>query len=358
MITFPTLPGVDINLYLLIFLCLGTGILSGFTGVGGAFIMMPALVALGFPANFAVGTSLAWVLGNSIIGAFSHRKLGNVDMKLGLVTIAAALGGVEAGVRIVDWAKSHGLADEVILSISIVMLLSVGSYSLLESTTKKKALDQRLERGVSSQPDTNGSISLPQKLQKAPLPPRIHFSQSGITISLWIVLAVGFFIGLMIGILGVGGGFILVPALIYVIGLPSFMAVGTSLFQMIFSSAYGCIRHTMDGNVIIFASVIMLLASSFGVQFGASVTRYVHGVSVRFVLGATIILAGIGTLLKLLSILSDEPVAWLDVSSLAVIFGGIGLAVIMILALFFMGIRYHRGKPVAAWVRSLVARDK
>ena len=94
MITFAEMSGVDINIFLLVFIGLGAGILSGFAGVGGAFIVTPALIILGFPANFAVGTSLLWVMGNSVVGAFRHGKLGNVDMKLGLVLLVAAMSGM------------------------------------------------------------------------------------------------------------------------------------------------------------------------------------------------------------------------------------------------------------------------
>ncbi len=112
------LPEIDINIFLLVFLGLGVGTLSGFAGVGGGFFMTPALIVLGFPASFAVGTSLAWIVGNAIVGAFRHRKLGNVDMKLGLVMIVAAMSGTEVGVRIVNWAKNTSLADEMVLSNS------------------------------------------------------------------------------------------------------------------------------------------------------------------------------------------------------------------------------------------------
>ena len=113
MITFPELPGVDINILLLVFVGFGAGILSGFAGVGGAFIVTPALIILGFPANFAVGTGLAWVMGSSIVGAFRHRKLGNVDVKLGLVILVAAMGGMEVGVRILNLTRDAGLVDEM-----------------------------------------------------------------------------------------------------------------------------------------------------------------------------------------------------------------------------------------------------
>lgn len=349
------LPGIDINVFLLVFISLGAGILSGFAGVGGAFIVMPALIMLGFPANFAVGTSLIWVIGNSIVGAFRHGKLGNVDIQLGLVMILASMGGVEVGVRIVNWVRDIGLADEVVLSISICMLLVVGLYTLLESIKRKRQLDKLLEKGGKPPPNIRAT-SLSQKLQSINMPPMLHFTKSGVTISLWIISAVGFLVGTMVGILGVGGGFIMVPALVYLIGLPSFTAVGTSLFQIVFSAAYGSIRHTMSGNVIIFASFIMMVVSSIGVQFGALVTRYVRGVSVRFVLGISILMAAIGAILKLLSILLKEADTWLEIGSLAVTFSGIGLAVAIIVALFIAATRYHHDQHIPIWVKSLVAK--
>ena len=356
MITFPELPGIDINIFLLIFIGLGAGILSGFAGVGGAFVVAPALIILGFPANFAVGTSLLWVMGNSIMGALRHRKLGNVDMKLGLVLVVAAMSGMEVGVRILNWARNIGLADEVVLSISICMLLIVGVYTLWEGVIRKRQLDKMLEK-KERLPPAMRAASLSQKLQSINIPPRLHFAKSGVTISLWIILAVGFVIGMIAGVIGVGGGFIMVPSLVYLVGLPSFMAVGTDLFQIIFSAAYGSIRHTMSGNVIIFAAFIMVVASSLGVRFGVSVTNYVRGVSVRIILGISILLFAVGTILKLLSILLEEAITWLEVGSLAVTFGSMGLIVIMILALFIAALRYWSGRHIPTWVESLVAKE-
>jgi len=354
-ITFPLIPGVDINVFLLIFVGLGAGILSGFTGVGGAFIVVPALIILGFPANFAVGTSLTWVVGNSVVGAFRHKKLGNVDMQLGLVMIVAVMGGIEMGVRIINWVRDIGLADEVVLSISICMLLAVGIYTLWECIGRKRYLDKVLEKGEKPPPAMRAT-SLSQKLHSIKISPMLHFSKSGITISLWVILVVGFIVGMIVGIIGVGGGFIMVPALVYLIGLPSFMAVGTDLFQIVFSAAYGCIRHTMSGNVVIFAALIMIIVSSIGIQFGALVTRYVRGLSVRFVLSITVLISAIGAILKLLSILLEKATTGLEIGSLAVTFSGMGLAVIIILALFIMATRYHHGQPIPTWLESLVAR--
>ncbi len=355
MLIFPSLPGIEINLFLLISIGISAGILSGFTGVGGAFIVMPALIILGFPANLAVGTSLTWVVGNSIIGVFRHRSLGNVDIKLGLILLVAAMGGVEMGVRIINWVRDIGLADEVVLLISICLLLIVGIYTLLECVKRKRHLDNILRKGEAPPPAMRAT-SFSRKLQSIKLPPMINFYRSEVTISLWIILAIGFLVGIVMGIIGVGGGFIMVPALVYLIGLPSFIAVGTDLFQIIFSAAYGSIRHTMSGNVLIFVSLIMLVASSIGVQVGALVTRYVRGVSARFVLGITIIMAAISSILKLLSIVTEEATAYLEIYSRVVIFSGMGLAVIMILLLFFAAIRYRRGQYIPAWVESLVAK--
>jgi len=356
MITFPELPGIDISIFLLIFIGLGAGILSGFAGVGGAFIVTPALIILGFPANFAVGTSLTWVMGNSVVGALRHGKLGNVDTKLGLVLLVAAMSGMEVGVKILNWTRDIGLANEVVLSISICMLLIVGVYTLLECSARKRQLDKMLARGEKLPPAMRAAY-LSQKLQSINIPPMLHFAKSGVTISLWIILLVGFLIGMLAGLIGVGGGFIMVPSLVYLVGLPSFMAVGTDLFQIIFSAAYGSIRHTMSGNVIIFAAFIMVIASSIGVRFGVLVTRYVRGVSLRCTLGISILLFAVGTILKLSSILLEKATSWLEIGSLAVTFGGMGLIVIMVLALFIVARRYKSGRHIPAWVESLVAKE-
>jgi uncharacterized membrane protein YfcA len=353
MIVFPELSGIDINLPLLVFVGLGAGILSGFSGVGGAFIITPVLIILGFPANLAVGTGLAWVVGNSLVAALRHGRLGNVDIKLGIVMVVVSMGGMEVSVRILNFMRDSGLADEVVLAIAIFLLITVGSYTVLESLSRKRELDEIVQTGGEAPPAMRAS-SLSRKLQSIAIPPMLHFHKSEVTISVWLVLIIGFFVGMLGGIIGVGGGFIMVPALVYFIGLPSFIAVGTSLFQIIFTAAYGCIRHTISGNVVIFAAFIMLIASSIGVQLGVVVTRYVRGVSVRFILGVSILLAAVGSILKLVSVLANGGAAWAEAASLVVTFSGLGLTVIMILALFIVALRYRRGYSIPGWLESLV----
>ncbi len=348
--------GLEINTFLLVFVGLAVGILSGFVGVGGGYLMTPALIILGLPANFAVGTSLSWLVGNSIIGTLRHRQLGNIDMKLGSLMVAGMMCGVEVGVRLLNLTKSIGVTDVVVLSTSTVILVVVGTHTFKEVRKRKAQLDKVLKRR-GKLPSAMRLPPIARRLQGLNVPPTIHFAKSRLAVSLWVILAIGFLTGVLAGFVGVGGGFVMVPSLIYLIGLPSFMAVGTDIFQIIFSASFGCIRHSMSGNVIIFIAFLLMLGSSVGTQFGALVTQYVRGISMRYVLVISILLCVVGSILKLLDLLLAVPAPWLQAGAVAVTFGGIGLVVAMIIALYIMAIRYSHGQPVPAWIESLVAKD-
>lgn len=356
MITFPMVPGVEISLFLLVFLSIAVGVVSGFVGVGGGFLMTPALIMLGFPAHFAVGTSLAWIIGNSIVGTLRHRQLGNVDMKLGIVTVVGTVSGVEVGVRILNWTRNIGLADEVVLSISMCLLLIIGAYIFWEARQRKAELDDMIRKKEKPPADVKAT-SLSARLQRINVPPMIYFTKSRITISLWLVLTIGFVTGILAGFIGVGGGFILVPILIYLIGLPSFMAVGTSMLQIIFPAAWGCVRHTMGGNVIIFAAFIMILGSSGGIQFGVLATRYLREIAMRYILASSILVAVLGSILKLIDILSEGAITWLQTGVLAVTFGGLGLIMVLIASLFIAAICYRKGRRIPTWTESLITGE-
>jgi uncharacterized protein len=347
-IIFQMIPGIEINLFLLILLSFSIGIISGFTGVGGGFLMTPSLIILGFPVQFAVGTSLIWVMANSVVGALRHRQHGNVDMKLGFIIAAASMVGVEIGVRLLQWVLGMGLAEEMVLSISILILLTVGGYTLWESL---KALYR--SGGAQKKEFQSATISptdlISARLGRLKLKPVVHFAKSGISISLWIILGIGLFTGVLSGLLGVGGGFIMVPSLIYLVGLPSFLAVGTDLFQIIFSSAYGAIRNTMNGNIIIFAAFIMILSSATGVQCGVLGSRFLKGVCVKLILSFAILIAILGSALKIANNITGDSASWLKPAEMAVTFGGLGLVIIVICTLFFMGIRSWQGKNVPRW---------
>lgn len=348
--------GVEINTFLLVFIGLAVGMLSGFIGVGGGYLMTPALIILGLPANLAVGTSLTWLVGNSIIGTLKHRQLGNIDMKLGLLMIPGMMCGVELGVRLLNWTRSTRLTEVAVLSTSTVILVVVGTYTFQEVRKRKAQLDETLKKGRRL-PSGEQLPSTAWRLQGLNMPPMVHFAKSTLAVSLWVILTIGFVTGMLAGFVGVGGGFIMVPSLIYFVGLPSFTAVGTSLFQIIFSASFGCIRHTMSGNVLIFHAFLIMLGSSIGTQFGALTTQYVRGISMRYLLVVSILLCVVGSILKLIDLLLAVPAPWLQAGAVVITFGGMGLVVAMIIVLYIMAIRYSHGQPVPAWIESLVAKD-
>jgi len=297
------------------------------------------------------------VVGNSIIGALRHRELGNIDLKLGAILVVSLVGGVEIGVRLLNMHRDMGFAEEVVLIVSIIVLLSVGIYMLRESFKRKAQLDKIIKGKKELPPQMAGLTSISQKLQRLNIPPMIYLPKAKITISLWLIVIVGLFTGILAGLIGVGGGFIMVPAMVYLLGIPSFIAVGTDIFQIIFSGLYGAVRHTMSGNVEILTVFIMILASGVGVQLGAIVTKYARGVSVRLTLGIAIMFVVLGAMLKLLSCILPAYATLLNNSSMAITFGGAGLVMVLILGLLIMGIFYQKGRHVPDWAVSLVARE-
>jgi uncharacterized membrane protein YfcA len=356
MIFLPMVSGLETNIFLLVFLGLAVGIASGFIGVGGGFLMTPALIIVGLPANFAVGTSLTWITGTALIGTLRHRQLGNIDLRLGICMIVGTMWGVEGGVRILNKVKEIGFADHAVLATSIAILLVIAIYTLREAHRRKAVLDAIVRKGEKP-PTAMMAVGISRRLQNIRIPPMIHLTKSRLTISLWVLLCTGFITGLLAGFIGVGGGFIMVPSLVYIVGLPSVMAVGTDMFQIIFSAAFGCIRHTMSGNVIIVVAFILVLSSCLGVEFGVYITRFVRGVSIRYVLAMSTLLCVLGSVLKLLDIILEMPRSWLQTGSIAVVFGGMVLVGAMIIGLFIVTVRYRSGKGIPIWAISLIQKE-
>lgn len=347
------IPGLEISIITLLLLGFSVGVLSGFTGVGGGFVVTPALIVMGMPVNLAVGTSLFWIFLNSLAGAIIHRNLGNTDVKLGIYLALPSLFGVEAGVRLADRMHDMGVQDVAILSVSIVLMLFIGIYTLFESMQRKAHLDRSGDDPVllSHQP-----VASARNLQGIKLPPMIHFKRSGVTISLWIILVLGFFIGVMTGLIGTGGGFIIVPAMTYLMGIPAMVAVGSSTVQVLLSSFYGGIRYLVSGSLVIPIALAILLTSIPGVIFGASVTKYVRGVTVRFVLGMAIVIVCIGSMLKLYWLVSAKTFPALQILANIVTFGGMVLLVVALIILKSLARRYKMGKQIPRQVESYFKR--
>lgn len=258
------------------------GIISGFLGFGGGFLITPSLMSLGIPGIIAVGSDLTHIFGEAMVGTMRHRELGNVDLKLGVLMIVGTVTGVESGAIINKTILSTLGNAGSNLFISIVYIIVLGilcGYMLKEA---RKAMREE-KKGVKAK-----AISLAEKFQKMHLPPMIKFTQAGLTISIWFVLLVGFATGLLAGTMGAGGGFIRVPALIYLVGCPTTVAVGTDLFEVMFSGAYGAFTYFWKGFADLTIALFLLMGSVIGIQIGAAATKYVRGAFIRLLFGITV----------------------------------------------------------------------
>jgi uncharacterized membrane protein YfcA len=282
---------MQFNALLLVAIGFCVGVLGGFFGVGGAWIVTPALNIFGFNMAYAIGTDLAHIFGKSIVATKKHGKMGNVDMKLGFLSIIGSVVGVEVGAQNVMWLTRLGLAGPVVRWVYMVLLFGLGIYMLYEYSTR----EQRKARRAAQEAATGKRLA---GLQHWNLPPMISFPASGIVISFWVVTGVFFFTGWLSGFLGVGGGFIRMPALIYLVGCPTAIAVGTDLFSVVFTGAYGCFTYAVKGRVEIIAAIVMLAGASIGAQIGVTAVKYIHGYGIRLIFAIMILLAGTSVALK------------------------------------------------------------
>lgn len=257
------------------------GILGGFFGVGGSFIAGPALRAVGLPWNFAVGTDLAHIVGKSVVAARRHRALGNVDMRLGLIMAGGTIVGAEVGAQLIQVLKRAGNINMVVSVVSIVVYFGISAFMLWESW-RTFAQKRNGKTSASRKADHSAFGHIALKLQKLHIPPMIELPASGVKgISLWIILLVAFVGGLFSGFLGGGAGYIRMPSMVYVLGIPTHLAVGTDLFEIIISASYGTFSHAVKGNVDILIALVMHTGAAVGAQIGAISTQYFAGPKIR-----------------------------------------------------------------------------
>jgi uncharacterized membrane protein YfcA len=255
------------------------GVLGGFFGVGGSFIAGPALRAVGLHWNFAVGTDLAHIVGKSIVAARRHRALGNVDLKLGLLMALGTIGGAEVGAQLIQMLKRMGHVDFVVSIVSIVVYLGISIFMVWES---RKTLRSRRGRPATRKDDSSAFQPVTRSIQRLKLWPMVSLPTSGVkSISLWIILIVSFVGGLFSGFLGGGAGYIRMPSMVYVLGIPTHLAVGTDLFEIIISASYGTFTHAIKGNVDILIALVMHTGAAIGAQIGAISTQYFAGPKIR-----------------------------------------------------------------------------
>jgi len=289
--------GINFNVFLLLLIGVTVGICGGFFGIGGAWIVTPALNIFGFPMPYAIGTDLAHMGGKSIVSTIRHGKFGNVDVRLAVSMIIGTTVGMELGAKLVMYLERIGLAESVIRKAYIIFLFLIGAYVMYDyiSHVRRASKVAKISGVVQSQ------TTFAQKLQKIHIPPMIHFKASGITCSMWLPVLVGFTTGLVASVLGVGGGFIRMPALIYLIGCPTLVAVGTDLFEVMITGAYGAFTYGVKGRVDLLAAMWMLMGAAIGAQLGTVAVKYVRGYSIRLLFAVTIFIACASVLMKQLN---------------------------------------------------------
>jgi uncharacterized membrane protein YfcA len=303
MFLFLPIAGSAINI--LIPLGLGglVGFLSGMFGVGGGFLMTPLLIVAGIPATVAAASDSCQIAAASASGSFAHARLGNVDYKLGgLMLVGGVLGGA-IGVQIIKVVRQMGNADFLIGLTYVVVLASIGSYMFMESMrTIRRARPRRVVR--------RGPSGFARLL--ASLPFQMEFAKSGVRHSIFVPVTLCMLVGILAAIMGVGGGFIMIPAMVYLLRMPMHVAVGTDLFQILFTSSgvtimQAFVNHTVD----LVLALVLALGSTFGAQFGARVARRLRGEQLRVIL-SVIVLA---VCLKMVYALVAAPAVMLSPAS-------------------------------------------
>jgi uncharacterized membrane protein YfcA len=271
------------------------GVITGFFGVGGGWLLTPALNILGLPMIYAIGTGFFTLVGNTLYAAMRHHKLGNVDIRLGIIMGIPSCAGVELGKRVVFHLEKANLAETYVRVVYMVLMLAVSLSMLLEYFRYRKVDRKEQDEGEATEKERTPGLA--RYIYPIGLPPRI--SRSGVySISLWVIVACGLVIGFVSGFIGIGGGFIALPLLIYVIGAPTINAVGTSLVVVLITSCYGSCVFALAGYVQWIPALIILAGSLIGVYLGVYTTRYVTGLKIKNLFALMVLAAAASVFLK------------------------------------------------------------
>lgn len=273
--------GVSVSLFLLVGVGCLVGFLSGLFGVGGGFLLTPILIMIGIPATVATASDSCQIVAASSSGVGAHFRFGNVDMKLGGILLLGGLVGGAIGVQVIKVLRSLGSADSFITVTYIIVLGSVGSYMFVESL-------QDLRRGqivpASSTPARRGGF-----LSKLPF--QMRFPRSGVSHSVFVPFVLCALVGILAAIMGVGGGFIMVPMMVYLLRMPMRVAVGTDLFQILFTCAgITFMQATTNHTVDLVLALLLAAGSTIGAQIGARLTRVLRGNQLKIILASIVLL--------------------------------------------------------------------
>ncbi len=276
---------LSVNIFVILGMGAAVGFLSGMFGVGGGFLITPLLIFYNIPPVVAVATGANQVVASSVSGAITHFRRGTLDVKLGTVLLVGGLAGATVGIWIFLLLRRLGQLDLIISLMYVVFLGAVGGLMLLESLNA-------MRRARSNQPATLKKPGQHNWVHRLPL--KMRFKKSKIYISVLPVLGLGFAIGVLTSIMGVGGGFIMVPAMIYLLRVPTNVVVGTSLFQIIFVTAYTTVvQATTNYSVDIVLAFILMVAGVIGAQYGVRVGQKLRGEQLRALLGLLVLAVGL-----------------------------------------------------------------
>jgi len=291
----------------LIILGVGVGIIGGFFGMGGAWMVTPGLNILGFPMAFAIGTDIAHMAGKSLISTMRHGKFGNVDYKLGMIMLIGTVVGFEIGAQMIMWLERMGNVEKVVRWLYIGLLAFIAWMVFHDINIRRQKDNAARAKGEEVDKLSTG-IEWHKTFHAIKIPPMMHFNEAGVYCSMWLPVAVSFLTGWLAGILGIGGGLIRMPSLIYIVGCPTHVAVGTDLFEVMISGLYGAGTYTYKGRTELVAAVIMLIGASMGAQVGAVATKYIKGYGIRWAFGFAVIGCLLSILLKLAAKAWDMPI--------------------------------------------------
>ena len=299
------------NIFLVIGMGAVVGFLSGMFGVGGGFLMTPLLIFVGVPPAVAVATESNEITAASVSGALAHWRRQGVDVKMGVVLIIGGAIGSFFGAQLFTYLRALGQVDLMISLAYVLFLGSVGGLMFWESVNAM--LRQR--KGVVPVPRSR------EERHKAwihVLPFKMRFRKSRLYISVLLPLAIGMFVGVLSAIMGVGGGFIMVPAMIYLLGMPTNVVIGTSLFQIIFVTSLTTVFHSVNTQTVdIFLAVLLLFGAVIGAQFGAGMGLKLKAEQLRALLAALVLVVCVKMALGLIV----EPEELYSVSDSVVVEG-------------------------------------
>ena len=272
--------GIGINLFLLVAVGALVGFLSGLVGVGGGFLMTPILMMIGVPPTVAAASDTNSIVATSSSGMAAHFRLGNVDLKLGSVLLLGGLAGAQVGVRIIKMLRALGSADFVITITYVVVLGCVGTFMFLESL-------HGLRRGVMT-PETHGPVEHQNLFKKLPF--QMNFPRSNVQHSVLVPFVLCALVGMLAAIMGVGGGFIMVPMMVYLLRMPMHVAVGTDLFQILFTCAGLTVMQAMTNHTVdLVLALLIAVGSTVGAQIGARMARLLRGDQLKIILASVVL---------------------------------------------------------------------